>query len=320
MSWTAEGYFAKAQAYWAKATSKERGSEEFLMNVTFFAEFAIRGALCSVSPILNADKDEESIIYAAGGSPSRSPKTVIIATAIDRLNRLHPDITAAERTAVSALMNVRNTELHGHIDAIGQALEADIMPKVYSFVTKLATFAKQDLDTLLGPEDARHARNTAAAIVKDRKRRVSDLISIHKDRFYSLSSEEQTAKREAAQPGFVHARMSSGHHLKSQQCPGCKAMGYLGGAPVGRSGAILKDDGIYQEIRVSPELFQCNCCDLTIKGLDELMAANFPHEFLVEDEVNVIEHFNIDPMEYVNTDEIIREYEAERRWDAYQDE
>lgn len=320
MSWTAEGYFAKAQAYWAKATSKERGSADFLMNVTFFCEFAVRGALCSVSPILNADKDEESLIYAAGGSPSRPPKTVSISIAIDRLSRLNPEITAAEKTAVTALMIVRNTELHGHEDIIGQALEADIMPKVYAFVTKLAAFSKQDLDVLLGKEDAGHAKTTAAAIIKDRRRRVSDLIAIHKDRFYSLPDGEQAAKREASKPGFTHARMTSGHQIRAQQCPSCRAQGYLGGSPVGRSGAILKDDGIYQEIRVSPDVFQCKCCDLTIKGLDELMAANFPHEFIVEDEVDVIEHFNIDPMEYVDTDQIIREYESERGWDAYQDE
>ena len=49
------------------------------------------------------------------------------------------------------------------------------------------------------------------------------------------------------------------------------------------------------------------------------MAAGFDHEFQSGDEVDVVEHFGIDPMDYVDTDEIIREHEAEIMY-GYQDE
>ena len=113
--------------------------------------------------------------------------------------------------------------------------------------------------------------------------------------------------------------MRSGHHVKTERCPSCGHSGLLGGAPIGRSPPILGEDSIYHEIRISPNLFECKCCELKIKGLDELMAAGFDHEFQSVADVDVVEHFGIDPMEYVDTDEIIHEYEAGKFYE-YQDE
>jgi hypothetical protein len=84
----------------------------------------------------------------------------------------------------------------------------------------------------------------------------------------------------------------------------------------------LRGDDIFEEVRISPDLFECKCCELTIRGLDELMAAGFEHELHTIDHKDVLEHFNIDPMEYINTDEIIREYNESMYEDmnVYQDE
>jgi hypothetical protein len=80
----------------------------------------------------------------------------------------------------------------------------------------------------------------------------------------------------------------------------------------------LRDDGIFQEVRVQPELFECKCCELKIVGLDELMAADFPHEFTSIDDKDPVEYFGIDPMDYVDTEEIVKEYGREMF--EYQDE
>ncbi len=47
------------------------------------------------------------------------------------------------------------------------------------------------------------------------------------------------------------------------------------------------------------------------------MATGIEHEFLTINEKNIIDHFHIDPMDYVDTDEIVREYHG---FDEYMDE
>lgn len=92
----------------------------------------------------------------------------------------------------------------------------------------------------------------------------------------------------------------------------------MAGIPIGRSEPILREHGIVQEVRVQPEIFTCNCCELNIKGLDELMAAGFDHEFVTYDDMDPVEFFDIDPMDYVDTDEIVREHQRDQY--EYQDE
>lgn len=307
--WNAERYFSKANAYWLRATKVERNSEEFLLNVGFFCEFLMRGAICTRNPVLNAANDEESILFSAGVQPNRPEKTANITTIHSRIRRLIPAITTEEDNAISTLFSLRNQELHGDRNAIAKASQEEVIPGIYSFVTTVADFAKKDLHSLLGKSDAMQVRQVSEAIHKDRKRRIRQLIQIQKDRFYALEDSEQHKRRSANTPTFVSAVMGAGHHLVTRDCPSCKNVGLLGGSPVGHSAPILKDKGIYREVRIVPEVFECKCCELKIKGIDELMAAGFAHEFRTLDEQDIIEHFGIDPLDYIDTDEIIREYQ-----------
>ena len=312
---SSERYFAKANTYWMRATNMERDSDEFLLNVSFACEFPARGALCFVNPALNSASDEESVLFSSGVSANRPPKTADIHIAFSRLRRLIPTITTEESETVAALTSLRNRELHGDIASMSTASQKEIMPQIYSYITKVADFAKQDLRSLLSDSDATQARQTANAIHKDRKKRVQDLIKIQKDRFYGLTKEEKEERRSASKPKFVSAVTSAGHHLRTYKCPSCAQEGLLGGTPVGRSAPILREDGIYQELRIVPEMFECKCCELQIRGLDELMAAGVEHEFRTLDEMDVLEHFQMDVMDFINMEDIIREYHADaQRW------
>ena len=141
---------------------------------------------------------------------------------------------------------------------------------------------------------------------------------ICKDRFYSLPKSEQQHKREEAKTDVISAVLTSGHHVMYLKCPACGSSGHLLAAPVGRSSAFLKGGLLVQEVRISPLQFSCKACQLEIKGLDELMAANFSHEYRSIDKVDPIEHFHIDPRDYVNDEEILREYHHDMY--EYQDE
>jgi hypothetical protein len=317
MSWNSDKYFSKAQIYWQRASSPERDSEQFLMNVAFTCEFIVRGALCTINPALNAAPDKESILFAAGLEHANSHKTVNITEAIDRLSRFIPEIKDVSKKIV-ALIEARNKELHSDEVGMTHIESKELMPSIYLFIVNTAKFANQDINVLLGKKDALQATKTAEAIVKDRKKRTKNLIEIAKERFFSLDEETKKGKKEEAKIGFSSAVLKNGQHIKSFKCPSCSSQGLLVGVPVGFSEPILKDSEIIREIRVIPSMFECKCCELKISGLDEVISAGFPHEFCTIDNIDPIEHFDIDPMDYVDLDEVAREYD--RSLYEYQDE
>lgn len=309
--WSYESYFAKAHGYWLRGTNRERGSNDHKLAVALCIEFTIRGVLCSINPALNAAFDEDSLLFAVGVTPNKSPKSVDLITAFSRLHRLIPEISEEEAKAIKALVDVRNRELHSDEAAFeGMDLDA-IVPSLLSFLVRVVDKTGNDLEQLLTPTDATQAREMHAAMANDRSRGVRELIKVQKDRFFRLLEAEQTKKREENTPSYASATMKTGHHVRAHKCPSCAGLGILGGAPVGRSSVLLDDDGIYQETRIVPSVFACKICGLEIKGLDELIAAKMPHEFVSRDEVDAVEHFGIDVMEYVDPEEIVREYHYE---------
>ena len=319
MSWDSARYIAKAQLYWSRATARERGSEEFLLYVAFACEFLTRAVLTRVNPALNAANDTDSILYSADIAPKRPPRTVDLGEAIDRVQRLLPALAEFEVGIVKTLVEIRNRELHNDTSEITQAPANSVMPGVYVYIVKCCEYLKENLSDLLGEEDGMLAERVAAAAAKDRKRRVTDLIRIHKERFFSLSEPAQKVERVASKIDFESAVLNSGHHLRKEKCPSCAEMGVIVGTPVGRSAPILRGQEILEEVRISPSSFQCKCCKLEINGLDELISAGFDHEYRTLDELNPVEHLGIDPMEYVDIDQIVREYSRDI-YEEYQDE
>jgi hypothetical protein len=318
MTWSAENYFSKAQAYWTRATSQARGNEDFLLNVSFAVEFVARGTICHVNPVLNAAADLESVLFSCGQEPRTPAKSVDFIEVIKRLQRLLPELTETELQKVRTLIDARNGELHGDRAEISQINPDILMPSIYSFFVKATKFADQSLEALLGPDDAQLAQQTADATTKDRTQRVKDLIRVCKDRFFSLPIEQQEKKRDALGTQAISAVLTSGHHVLYLKCPACAQTGQLLAAPVGRSAAMLRGDELVQEVRIIPIQYNCKCCGLDIRGLDELMAAGFSHEYRSIDEVDPLEHFNIDPHDHVDREEIAREYYSDMY--EYQDE
>jgi len=311
MTWTCDTYLSKAHHYWSRGTNKERGSEEHIFSVSMCVELTIRGALCHFNPALNAAPDEESILFSAGVTPNKPAKSVDLITGFNRLSRLVPEITEKEQIAIKALIDIRNRELHSDEAAFEGMALGTVMPSILSFLVRVNDKIGRDLEQLLTPTDAMQARETFSALSRDRTRRVSELIRIQKDRFFGQAEEVRVKRLEENAPQFSSAVMSTGHHVRALKCPSCAGLGILGGSPVGRSSALLDDNGIFCEIRIIPSLFSCKVCDLEIKGLDELIAAGMPHEFISRDDIDAVEHFGIDVMEYVDTDEIIRQYNFE---------
>jgi hypothetical protein len=321
MTWTHHSYFAKAQTYWEKASEGGRDHKDFLLNACFTVEFTCRAALCYVNPALNAAFDTDSILFACGQPPNGRPKTIETSEALKRLQRLVPALTdAAEMVKIRALMEARNSELHGAESGFENLPTDSFLPSVYSFLVKTAEFSAINLQTILGSDDATTAVHIAKAMAQDRTTRVKNLIDICKGRFYSLSPEKQKSKRDAVATDVTSMVLTNGHHVKFEKCPACAQNGRLLAVPAGRSSPFIKDDELVLEVRVTPVQFSCNCCGLEIPGLDELLAAGFRHEYRTLDAVDPVDHFNIDPLEYIDHEEVAREYYSQHDHGGYNDE
>lgn len=320
MTWTTENYFSKAQAYWDRATCRGRDSEDFLLNVSFTVEFVARGAVCHVNPALNAASDPESLLFACGQTPRSPAKSADLNDVMKRLQRLLPALTETEMSNIRALIDARNGELHGDKAEMCQLVAGRLMPSIYSFIVKLSEFSEQSLEALLGEADAKQAKQTADAMAKDRSQRVKDLIRVCKERFFALPEEEQKTLRDASTTQLISVVLNSGHHIMYLKCPACAQSGQLLAIPVGRSAAFLRGDELIQEVRVIPIQFSCKCCNLEIRGLDELMASGFSHEYCSIDEVDPVDHFKIDLHDYIDEEAIAREYYGDNYEYEYQDE
>lgn len=308
MTWTKENYAAKAKLCWEKATAQPRGSIEYFMNFALFCEHIVRSAIVSCNPALNAAFDDESLLYAAGVDPRRPPRTIELSKAINIARRLIPEISETEIQSLSVLVDFRNTEFHDDSTKFDVAVLQRIVPDCQVLALRMIEFAKEDPENILGKDDAKQFAASRDAKAGDRNKRVKALIETSKDRFFHLSKEEQTERRQAGRPSFVSAVTQSGRHIRAEKCPACAELGLLSGLPQGQSAPMLRDDDLIIEVRVIPDAFDCKTCELSVRGLDELLAAGFPHEFTSLDSVDVVEHFGIDPREYVDEEEIAREY------------
>lgn len=319
MTWTVENYYGKAQLYWDKATSRGQESEDFLLNACFTVEYISRGALCSVNPTLNAAMEVESLYFACGLEPRTPPKTIEFIEVLKRLKRLIPVLSDHDISSVKALVEARNSELHSDLPVLSGMSSLSIISQIYPFIYKVTEFSGQSLDILLGEGYAKTARSVVEAKTKDRTKRVKDLIRVCKERFFGLDKLKQQELREANNTSCISVTLVSGDHIIYSKCPACSQTGELKASPVGESIAYLKDNELLKDIRVIPTQFHCKCCALNIHGLDELMAAGFNHEYCSVAHVDPIEHFEIDPNEYVDHELIAREYH-QTYYEDYSDE
>lgn len=318
MTWTKDSYYTKASLFWGRATALSRDSIEYYINFSLFAEHVVRAALVAHNPALNAARDEESLLFASGIDARTPPKTIELSKAVGIIKRLIPEISDQETKSLGVLIDFRNTEFHDDKTQFDAAVLRQIVPDCQALMLRLMESTGDDPTRILGNDDAKQFTTVRSAKTGDRNKRVKGLIDTCKDRFYHLSEAEQKRKRDEGAPQFITAVMTSGRHLRTEKCPACAGLGILSGPPQGKSAPMLKEDDLVVEVRVIPDAFDCKICDLSVKGLDELLAAGFTHEFTSIDSVDIVEHFGIDPMEYVDTEEIIREYHEEEY--GYQDE
>lgn len=310
--WSKVGYIEKFKYYWVKANSSSRSSGEFGLYLSFCCEFIVRAALVHRNPALNANIDDASVMYASGLPSIGKEKTINFNVAIGRLKLLLPQVSEDHMKALILMSSFRNNELHtdkrGFLD---DQLDA-VWPNILAVFVEISEFILEDLDELIGKRDADQAKLILKNFNKKKVKRISDLISIEKERFFSLSSDEIDIIRNKNNINSDYFSVNKGQYFWASKCPACANIGLLYGHSIGHSEPFLEMEEIVQEIRVQPDGFECKCCGFKVKGLDEVLAAKFRHEYSHNDSLDPVEFHGIDPLDYVDVGQIIQDYGDEQ--------
>lgn len=234
-------------------------------------EFLARAALTSVSPVLNADPTEEGahILFALGFEAPKQPKSIPVHAVFSRLEKVLPDFKP-HRAICDYLINLRNEEVHTGSIPFDDLLETWLAP-FYRAVNCLCVFLGKDLSLYLGIEEAPYAQKLIESQTQEILGEVKKRIASFKGVFDSKSDEEKEEARKVAQTGVLENRCTP--------CPACGCAAVLSGDLVKEAAPVYEDGALLTERTYSVTSLQCKGCGITLKNIDEVLAAEVKPRF-----------------------------------------
>lgn len=301
MDWSNEMLWNKAKLYIGRAHSEERNSALFPFWSTLALEFVARAALARVHPSLLADPGEGAhILYACGINTGKIAKSVAAKTVFSRCQACVEDFTSDDEKFCMYLIGLRNVELHSGKAAFEDIPLRDWLPKFYVSLSKLVLFQERSLVDLLGGPDARAANEMIKDRFDEMEKRVRQLVSFHKDRFFKRNKEDQKKLKADAETGLYSFVQKDGKRFLSKKCPSCSANAFAGGEVIRRSEPYLNDGLIVTELVILPTEFKCRACGLELTSFGELHGAGLGDQIIDNEFSDPVDFFEIDVMEYVD--------------------
>jgi hypothetical protein len=269
--WSKDALLTKAQRYAEEMLSHPRDDWKFAFWSSLTLELLARAALANVSPALLADsKDWNNVYFALGNGPKAakfSPKSVDITSVLARLRDILPDFTPGLENFSVVHMGRRNEELHSATTAFDSVNISGWLPIYYQACDVLLTSMEENLEALVGTEEADIAITMMAAAKDESAKAVGKTIEAHKTIWAQKDAAEQAQLQLQA---TAWATRQAGHRVK---CPSCNAEALLTGAPVAAPNKSLDDDQITETQYFLPSKFECVACGLKISTLPQLHAA-----------------------------------------------
>jgi hypothetical protein len=75
-------------------------------------------------------------------------------------------------------------------------------------------------------------------------------------------------------------------------------------SPIGSTAARIKDGDLTSQRFFAPRKFECKVCGLEVVGSQALRVADLSDQLVSEDTNDPVEFFGIDPMDYIDQDEL----------------
>ena len=318
MEWSPESLYAKAKLYAQRAHNEPIDSALFGFWMSLSLELLARAALAHIHPALLADpKEPDNIQYAFGIIPKGVPKSTQAKALFARSSVFIPDFTDKMSAHCLIMADRRNSELHSGAAAFEGIDNSRWLPQTYEVIDVLLRHMKRDLRDFLGDEHDR----VAEQILRDRRDTLQSEVRTKlaaAKRYYDSTTEEWRSERTEKIASRIDAWLKENQLRRTCRCPACDSTAIMSGETISRSPVRIEEASatIKREVRVLPNVLACPICRLKLDGYQEINAAGLGSIYTVEEEEDPIEYFGIDPEEYVNVEELVRDYYA----DDYQNE
>jgi hypothetical protein len=298
--WSEEALIRKATVYVERASDMEPGTGLEQLWSLMGLELLARAAVARVHPALLADpQDGSHLLYAFGYGEPKPPKSVPIATVFRRCQVIVPSFTEQLRNDGIALMTLRNEELHSGGLVLETIRPSTWQPQYYAICDILLQHLDLALEDFFPPDRAAAARTVLESLSQDLESEVKQRIADAARKFSSLDEEAQLVRRER-EIGGPRGRPYVESREQRVTCPACGSQASVGGETAGVSEPRVGEDQIEQDIRILPTSFRCDVCELPLDGHAELYHAGLGDEYAVVDSEDPLEHYGIDPKDYVD--------------------
>ena len=290
--WNSDQYFEKAARYLKRSVRPESEDGEKAFWSTLALEQLSRAALCHVSPVLNADPQEEgaSIMFALGFEGKKPPKTIPMHAVTARLELVLEEFTADSRKFCEGFMFRRNEEVHDSSLPFDGLPEGSWLTQFYVVCKILCDSISKTLDDLLGAELASAATQLIDAHKEDVHAKVKELVKNHRAVFSAKPPDEQ--KKLSRRKGRL--KLNPDQSTAEFECPACSSSGRLIGTLATESEPYLRNSGLFLKRTYNATSFVCPACGLGLLSVAYLMAAKAEPTFEEEVELDLHDVFQMD--------------------------
>jgi transcription elongation factor Elf1 len=316
--WEHDPLWTKAKLFLGRAFEYSADDPLFGLWCSFGLELLARAAIAAVSPTLLAEphRDHQNLLHALGVGPKLSAPTSIGAAQVVALCQgLFSGFTKEDAVASMALINRRNAELHSAEAAFASYPSRQWLPGFYHSCSSLVETFGQDLESLLGADQARIAKEVLQESKEGVLGRVKASIAAYKRVFDEKAPEDRYAAAETARTQ-VAKLVYERHHKVT--CPACTSDASVEGDLFGPKRLEHEDDDIVVRQSVTPRVFNCLACGLKLTGYAELDVAELGGiytrrtTFTPEEYYGLIDPDTADMSEYVEQYlESMQEYDNE---------
>jgi hypothetical protein len=282
--WDSEQMWLKAKTYIDRANDLEHSNPHFPLWSALALELLARSALTQKHPVLNADpRSDINILYACGFDVAGQPRSLPIHSVYIRLEKIMPGFGKAQRELCDFLGLLRNQELHTAELPFDNLKESKWLPRFYEVCKVLCESVGKPLRDFLGDEVGRAADQLIDALEKGTHGGVKDKISEH-ERLFSAKPVEE---REQLQVDARAAAMRLPLGKIRERCPACGTDGIVTGTLIKELPPVYSDDRLWIDQEYIATEFDCLACDLKLRNVEELTAANLEPRFSATTETSL---------------------------------
>jgi|SRR5882672_6470226 len=275
-AWDSKGFWLKSKLAIDKANENDHGSAEFSFLSALALEYLARSALTKIHPTLNADpREDTNLLYACGFDVTAQPRSLPAHSVYLRLEKTVPGFGKTQRELCEFVALLRNQHVHTAELPYSNLKISKWLPRFYEVVKILNEFVGKTLKEFLGPAIAASAAKHIKTLGEGIKKTTKDKIAAHAKVFTSKNPTDQMKLKDVAS---IAAKLPP-YNATSADCPACSGKGILSGELIKALAPVYSDEELLiDEIYLASD-FSCLCCDLALKGLEEITCAELEPQF-----------------------------------------